>query len=427
MTFHTICKNHNNNRHYPGPVSVGAIFMIVMLLLASVVMAAGSLVATWDPVGDSDLAGYKVYYGTTSGDYENWQMTDVGNVTQYILNDLVVGQRYYLVVTAYDFAGNESGYSTQVDAVATSRSVSIQYTAANGLVISWDSVSGADSYQIFKSSNAYFTPGTPAATQTGTQYVDSGFDHTADVGSYYIIRALSGGNELYSFSRVGALNIKVRTGRNLVSVPFINSDSSLTAVLGSQLTGSSFSSRADKVYMWNGSDYEMAWLVEGTSSPYEGKWMRKAGDMESSIRLRPEKSFWVEVNSQNPVPTDSVITVCGRVKEEANQNYTLQSGPNFVASGYPVDVPLSESGLAVSGAVSGGPSGAVADKVMHWRGTNNYDVAWLVSGSGTSWDGEWMNERGDALSGMSFKAGHGYIIMIKNDNTVTNWQFPKPN
>lgn len=61
----------------------------------------------------TDLAGYKVYWSTTSGTYNN--VKDVGNVTTINI-PTVIGQlkgTYYFVVTAYDTIGNESLFSNE--------------------------------------------------------------------------------------------------------------------------------------------------------------------------------------------------------------------------------------------------------------------------------------------------------------------------
>jgi hypothetical protein len=77
-----------------------------------------SATLTWDaPTTNADgtpltdLAGYKVYYGTTSGNYT--EVIDAGNVTTYKVENLSPGT-YYFTVTAYDNSGNESGYSNEV-------------------------------------------------------------------------------------------------------------------------------------------------------------------------------------------------------------------------------------------------------------------------------------------------------------------------
>lgn len=73
---------------------------------------------TWDPPTTNadgtpliDLAGYKIYYGISSGNFTI--VIDVGNVTTYKIENLN-HDTYYFAVTAYDNSGNESGYSNEV-------------------------------------------------------------------------------------------------------------------------------------------------------------------------------------------------------------------------------------------------------------------------------------------------------------------------
>lgn len=70
---------------------------------------------SWSANIESDLNGYRVYYGTAPGTYIQGtaQGINVGNVTSHILNGLTRGQRYYFVVTAYDTSGNESPFSRE--------------------------------------------------------------------------------------------------------------------------------------------------------------------------------------------------------------------------------------------------------------------------------------------------------------------------
>ena len=60
----------------------------------------------------TDLAGYKIYYGTSSGNYR--QNVNANNVTTYTVPNLTDGLTYYFAVTAYDTSMNESGYSNEV-------------------------------------------------------------------------------------------------------------------------------------------------------------------------------------------------------------------------------------------------------------------------------------------------------------------------
>ena len=80
-----------------------------------------SATLTWDaPTTNADgtpltdLAGYKIYYGTTSGNYT--EVIDVGNVTTSKVEGLNPGT-YYFAVTAYKNSRNESGYSNEVSKI----------------------------------------------------------------------------------------------------------------------------------------------------------------------------------------------------------------------------------------------------------------------------------------------------------------------
>ncbi len=91
---------------------------------------------SWLPNQETTLAGYKIYYGTVSGTYDN--TIDVGNPApvngriQGQVNGLVEGTTYYFAVTAYDTNGLESDYSTEVSWTATSPSGSGNPPTATG-------------------------------------------------------------------------------------------------------------------------------------------------------------------------------------------------------------------------------------------------------------------------------------------------------
>jgi hypothetical protein len=61
----------------------------------------------------TDLAGYKVYCGTVSGKYT--VKKDVGNVVKWDSKPILPDGHWYCVVTAYDYSGNESKYSNEVN------------------------------------------------------------------------------------------------------------------------------------------------------------------------------------------------------------------------------------------------------------------------------------------------------------------------
>jgi len=77
---------------------------------------AASITLAWDasvPSAISGVAGYKIYYGTQSGNY-TYPPIDVGNVTSYTINDLDKNEIYYLAVSAYASGGEESEFSTEL-------------------------------------------------------------------------------------------------------------------------------------------------------------------------------------------------------------------------------------------------------------------------------------------------------------------------
>lgn len=99
-----------------GPGAFRSLILLPLLLFSAVeAHAAGRAVLTWEANTEADLAGYKVYTGTASGEYG--PPIDVGltatpqSPTHTI--ELADGT-YYFAVTAYDDSGNESGYSNEV-------------------------------------------------------------------------------------------------------------------------------------------------------------------------------------------------------------------------------------------------------------------------------------------------------------------------
>jgi len=64
------------------------------------------------PTTSTGLAGYHVYVRTASGVYG--PPINLGNVTSYVVNNLVIGNTYDLVVTGSHTSGGESVPSNQV-------------------------------------------------------------------------------------------------------------------------------------------------------------------------------------------------------------------------------------------------------------------------------------------------------------------------
>ncbi len=110
-------------------VQQGCATYLAGLCFASVPMVASGATVdlAWDANTEPDLAGYKIYYGTASGNYSH--NIDVGNVTEYTLTGLDDGVTYYLAATAYDADNNESAYSVEL---VHTHSVGHNYAATPG-------------------------------------------------------------------------------------------------------------------------------------------------------------------------------------------------------------------------------------------------------------------------------------------------------
>ena len=88
------------------------IFLVILNVFCFSNIEAGELIINWYPNTENDLLGYKVYYGTSSGNYTT--VRDAGNVNSYTVSGLSEGVEYFFVVTAYDTAYNESSFSIEV-------------------------------------------------------------------------------------------------------------------------------------------------------------------------------------------------------------------------------------------------------------------------------------------------------------------------
>lgn len=111
--------------------SLVRIFSIGLALLCGATAVAEDLTLAWNPNSESDLGGYKIYFGMASGAYGS--PITIGRQTTFTITGLSPGT-YYFAVTAYNNAGAESGVSNEV--VAT-----IPDTL---LACSWDSSAGTE-------------------------------------------------------------------------------------------------------------------------------------------------------------------------------------------------------------------------------------------------------------------------------------------
>jgi len=79
--------------------------------------ALGSMTLSWTPPLENtdgtaltDLAGYRIYYGETQGQYPNKVVIDAPGIASYVVENLLP-KTYYVVATSVNASGVESAYS----------------------------------------------------------------------------------------------------------------------------------------------------------------------------------------------------------------------------------------------------------------------------------------------------------------------------
>ncbi len=226
--FCALCSTINTNQ-YKGEIIMENMntkphrhfLLIVLFSLAFFSMVSNGAASTisWDSVqtnGSYPVSGYKIYYGTESGNYTS--TVDVGNVTSYDLSSispsLVIGHQYYLAVLAYTtigeegFLSNESGitysetgsqtqYSLTVNAGSYGTVTPSGGTYSEGLTVSLiaNPVSGYRVLSWSGTNNDSATSNTNTVTMNTNKTVYVEFEEIpGSVTSYQLAATVSGGN-----------------------------------------------------------------------------------------------------------------------------------------------------------------------------------------------------------------------------------------
>jgi hypothetical protein len=100
-------------------VSDGTLSASLPLFSVAVEQASmGTATLSWQPPTQRtdgtplvDLAGYRIFYGTSPGSYSNRVTVDNPGLTSYVIENLAQGT-WYFVMTAFDASGAESDYSS---------------------------------------------------------------------------------------------------------------------------------------------------------------------------------------------------------------------------------------------------------------------------------------------------------------------------
>lgn len=91
-----------------------SLFTVSLIFLSAFALSAqrASISLTWDNNPETDLGGYRVYYGPATRSYTNYQ--NVGKTNICTVTNLVDNASYFFAVTAFNTNGLESDYSNEV-------------------------------------------------------------------------------------------------------------------------------------------------------------------------------------------------------------------------------------------------------------------------------------------------------------------------
>ena len=89
---------------------LGTVFSFVLTM--NVNAHASEIVLAWNSSNESNVAGYRVYYGSSVSNL-NYRI-NVNDATSCVISGLEGGETYYFVATAFSDSGNESAFSNMV-------------------------------------------------------------------------------------------------------------------------------------------------------------------------------------------------------------------------------------------------------------------------------------------------------------------------
>jgi len=245
---------------------------------------ASGVIISWVENSVSDVAGYKVYYGTASHNYTS--DVNAGTSTSVAIDGLTPGVTYYFAVTAYDNSGNQSAYSQEVQATipnppviscsATSltNSCALGNNASSQTMQVWNSGAGTLNYNV-STNQSWITCTQSSGSSTGVSNKNTlTFNYSTSnlaLGIYTATITISASGATNTSQKI-LVNLTVNTAANATSpasnvtspsAPTI-SENAPSSINTTCLKGSNASSQSFAV--WNSGGGTLSYTVSGNAS-----------------------------------------------------------------------------------------------------------------------------------------------------------------
>lgn len=396
--FRRIRTGPMKNKYY-----IKYVLTFLLIFLPATTFAA-SVTLRWQANSEPDIASYNVYYGMETRTYG--PPRPFGNVTSATVDNLTEGLTYFFSLTAVDTSGNESGYSYEVSAQATSSVppvdpfnivVSTRSDHANEIPLSNQTISG-DVY-IFIQPDAYISQvvfSIDGSTQNTENYAPYNFGN-----SPYNSATLSNGTHTIS-ARITDQNGDIQN----ISATFTVSNSDSGGTGSSTNPPQAVTLGANSASPVEGQSVVLQGTVEGGDSNteylfsyrnkkktiYGMKWKKWAvlRDWSSASSftwntLDTKGAYQLKINARNPAdPGGNLVTdtMSMNIQENRPDAVTLNTNrPSPQQQG---------TWISVSGNATGG-IGSHEYKFMYRKTTALSKGKWITlqdwsSSSGTSWN-----------------------------------------
>ena len=206
---------------------------------------------------------------------------------------------------------------------------------------------------------------------------------------------------------VGKVDIHIDGGKmTLMSLPLIPSSTTISDVIGDQLTAGYDESNSGAIYNDNKGTWNIAFYQTSNN-----KWTDSVTYQDSTLETKIDKGYIVT----NPSTVE--ITVVGKIPT-TERSITIEKGLNLIGSAYPLATAIASAGLDTSGCTAGydeSNSGAIY---------NDNKGTWNIAFYQTS-NNKWTDSVTYLDSTLKLEPGKGYWFFEPTKTSFT-WKYPKP-